>query len=172
MKSLEGEAKIIRTGRDITQDELRILRLEIAFLEKSITEPPQNRWSSWFLASQRGIETNRTQTSVRRRRGLCRIRSSAILLTALAASVITGSLAARPPRKASRGSTLDRETNHHRAQLVDQGSRRRTNKRVEIQPLEPVFSFRPHHDSGEGSIADVAFVQSTSERKDLPRSTC
>ena len=40
VKSLEGGAKIIRAGRDITQDELRILRQEIAFLEKSITEPP------------------------------------------------------------------------------------------------------------------------------------
>jgi hypothetical protein len=40
VKSLEGGAKIIRAGSDITQDELRILRLEIAFLEKSVTEPP------------------------------------------------------------------------------------------------------------------------------------
>jgi hypothetical protein len=40
VKSLEGGAKIIRAGRDITQDELRILKLQIAFLEKSITEPP------------------------------------------------------------------------------------------------------------------------------------
>ena len=34
VKSLEGGAKVIRAGRDITQDELRSLRLEIAFLEK------------------------------------------------------------------------------------------------------------------------------------------
>jgi hypothetical protein len=40
VKSLEGGAKVIRAGRDITQDELRSLRLAIAFLEKSITEPP------------------------------------------------------------------------------------------------------------------------------------
>jgi hypothetical protein len=40
VKSLEGGAKVIRAGRDITPDELRILRLEIAFLEKSIKEPP------------------------------------------------------------------------------------------------------------------------------------
>ena len=39
VKSLEGGAKIIRAGRDITQDELRILRLQIALLEKSIKEP-------------------------------------------------------------------------------------------------------------------------------------
>jgi hypothetical protein len=39
VKSLEGGAKVIRAGRDITQDELRILRLQIAFLEKSIKEP-------------------------------------------------------------------------------------------------------------------------------------
>ena len=40
VNSLEGGAKIIRDGSDITQDELRILRLEVAFLEKSVTEPP------------------------------------------------------------------------------------------------------------------------------------
>ena len=40
VQSLEGGAKIFRAGQNITQDELRILRLEIAFLEKSITEPP------------------------------------------------------------------------------------------------------------------------------------
>ena len=34
VKTLEGGAKIIRAGSDITQDELRSLRLEIAFLEK------------------------------------------------------------------------------------------------------------------------------------------
>ena len=44
VKSLEGGAKVIRAGRDITQDELRSLRLGIAFLEKSITElPPKAR---------------------------------------------------------------------------------------------------------------------------------
>jgi len=37
VRSLEGGAKVIRAGRDITQDELRSLRLEIAFLEKSVT---------------------------------------------------------------------------------------------------------------------------------------
>jgi len=40
VKTLEGGAKIIRAGSDITQDELRILRQEIAFLEKSVTESP------------------------------------------------------------------------------------------------------------------------------------
>jgi hypothetical protein len=34
VKSLEGGAKIIRQGQNVTQAELRILNLEIAYLEK------------------------------------------------------------------------------------------------------------------------------------------
>jgi hypothetical protein len=39
VKSLEGGAKVIQEGRDITQDELRILKLQISYLEKSVSEP-------------------------------------------------------------------------------------------------------------------------------------
>ena len=34
VKSLEGGAKIMRAGHDVTLGELRMLRLEIAYLEK------------------------------------------------------------------------------------------------------------------------------------------
>jgi hypothetical protein len=36
VKSLEGGAKIIRQGADVTKAELRLLRLEISYLEKSL----------------------------------------------------------------------------------------------------------------------------------------
>jgi hypothetical protein len=35
-KSLESGSKIIRGGKDVTQDELRIVKLEIAYLEKTL----------------------------------------------------------------------------------------------------------------------------------------
>jgi hypothetical protein len=42
VKALEGGAKVIREGRDMTQDELRILRLQIRYLEKTKPTPTRD----------------------------------------------------------------------------------------------------------------------------------
>jgi hypothetical protein len=40
VKSLQGGAKIIRQGVDVTKAELRMLNLEIAYLEKCVGNEP------------------------------------------------------------------------------------------------------------------------------------
>jgi hypothetical protein len=40
VKALESGSKIIRGGKDVTQDELRKVKLEIAYLEKTLPAEP------------------------------------------------------------------------------------------------------------------------------------
>jgi hypothetical protein len=56
--SLQGGAKIIRQGVDVTKAELRLLNLEIAFLEKSLASEQCGAHAQIAVPSTgRGVDT-------------------------------------------------------------------------------------------------------------------